>query len=405
MTARSLKRKFDRCGVGLWARLLSVSLSLSAFGAASARADQMVFNVDTNLSTGYLTGAGYAFGNLASTWDTASFTLGGTMVLDVALSGDMVQSVDFIELGFDYLVDSNNPTELNLTINPGFPGEGATLDVRLPFDPDVAAGNPVAIFDPFLALTNVDAGAELGTGGDLILTDDPIFRFRGTGQYFNSPTVPDGWPLNFGPYPTPVGSSFPGAPANPMFLTGTVSLVSTQLTFTGAWMSFGRGGAGALQTAMILTGRVVATAFITAPPIPPSVAWSGVNVSGITETSAVASATVNTNVDQAIVVYDFSDRGTNSTGDWLFSDVLGPVSAGLVNAPLEGLLPGFSFTVRFYGINGVTSGWSEAATFTTVCSIDIDGDGMSDCDEIIAGTDPTDPDSVLWVSIAATGTQ
>lgn len=215
------------------------------------KAEQVTFNVVPTSSSVDLTVAGHLFGDLASTFDTQTIPLGGTITLEVVESGGAIQSVDFIGLDFDYLADPNNPTIFNLTILSGLPGEGATSQVILPWGTLPPAGNPVTPLDPLLSLASGQAGTETGTGGDLLLTS-PVFSFVGTGQYQNSPNVPDGFPINLGPYP--LGVTFPGAPVGPNELDGLVSIVGSQLIVDGTFLTFGRGGAGALQTAMIHEG-------------------------------------------------------------------------------------------------------------------------------------------------------
>lgn len=241
------------------AAYVGVGMLVAAHGTA-VRAEQVKFYVDPGVSTVEMSAAGYLFGSLASTFDSQVMPLGGSLTLDVVVAGAAVQSVDFVALEFEYLVELGDPTVFTFTILPGFPGAGATTEAILPWGTLPPAGNPVTVFDPVLSLVEGDAGVASGTGGDLILTG-PVFSFVGTAQYRNNPSVADGWPLNFGPYP--LGDTFPGAPAGPNELDGVVTLVGAELEFTGTFLSFGRGGAGALQTAMIHTGVVTAR---TSPP-------------------------------------------------------------------------------------------------------------------------------------------
>ncbi|MFT5130072.1 MAG: hypothetical protein ACI8W8_003701, partial [Rhodothermales bacterium] len=81
---------------------------------------------------------------------------------------------------------------------------------------------------------------------------------------------------------------------------------------------------------------------------------------------AQLTALLNTNVANAILVWDSSDQGTGAPGDWANSTVLGPVSAGQVLAPATPLTPNTTYVARFYGIDGgAVEGWSEPVTFTS----------------------------------------
>lgn len=219
--------------------------------ANPAQAEQVTFNLDPDTSSVDLTAAGFVFGNIATTFDTQTIPLGGTITLEVVESGGVVQSVDFVALEFDYLADPNDPTVFTFTVLAGFPGAGASPQAILPWGTLPPAGNPVTVLDPLLSLDSATGGTESGTGGDLTLTS-PVFSFVATGQYQNNPNVPDGFPINFGPYP--LGDTFPGAPAGPNKLDGVVSIVGNSYVFNGTFLSIGRGGAGALQTAMVHTG-------------------------------------------------------------------------------------------------------------------------------------------------------
>ncbi len=96
------------------------------------------------------------------------------------------------------------------------------------------------------------------------------------------------------------------------------------------------------------------------------IVWSSIGVSNITVTSSWAYATINTNLDELVLVWDTSDKGTSNTADWAYSLERGAAGAGEVTGGMTKLLADTEYTWRFYGTNSYpTNGWSPAATFPT----------------------------------------
>ncbi|MDP6525987.1 MAG: Ig-like domain-containing protein [Kiritimatiellia bacterium] len=101
-------------------------------------------------------------------------------------------------------------------------------------------------------------------------------------------------------------------------------------------------------------------------PTDGSIYWIGAGASNFTPTSARAYATVNTNMDEAILVWDRADKGTGSPSDWTNSVNLGAQPPGVVTGEATNLLADTRYVLRFYGTNSMpTNGWSAAYTFVT----------------------------------------
>jgi len=99
------------------------------------------------------------------------------------------------------------------------------------------------------------------------------------------------------------------------------------------------------------------------------ISWSSRGVSNVTATSAWAHATVNTNVSDAVLVWDTADRGDADTNAWANATSLGSNSAGVVTGLVTGLLADTTYTWRFYGTNAATNGWSAAEIFATALTV------------------------------------
>ncbi len=104
-------------------------------------------------------------------------------------------------------------------------------------------------------------------------------------------------------------------------------------------------------------------------PVPGEIIWSALAISTVSIDSAWAQATVNTNLDEAVLVWDTADRGTGGPGAWMGATNLGPQAAGTVSGQMTGLLGDTEYTWRLYGTNSwPTSAWSRAGTFITPLS-------------------------------------
>ncbi len=267
--------------------ILVFSVSLAPISEV-ADAEQLTFELNPSISSVDLTAFAYVSvaDVIRSTRDTQTIPLGGTIELEVAEVGGIVQSVDFVSLEFSYEATLENPTihkriSFFDSVSENIPA-GTELEVHLPFDDERAHGNPVPRFAPTLTIDEFGGGGtETGAGNELILTD-PVFEFEGSGQYFEIPfryAIPgdpnsgpapfqDGFPMDYGPYPaantfpemmpgTEYDPSLPDntvlepSPTNPERLKGTVTIVDGIYVFHGTVFSKGVGGAGILQTAQI----------------------------------------------------------------------------------------------------------------------------------------------------------
>ncbi|MEM9176849.1 MAG: PEP-CTERM sorting domain-containing protein [Myxococcota bacterium] len=235
------------------AALLTVVLS-----APGAFAVPFTFSVDSAVSGVDLTLVGLSGPTPITQPITETIPLSGSITLDVDVSGGTVQSVDFLSLDLLYVVDVANPVVFEANLIP----QGIPFEIRLPFDPALASGNPITPLDPRLTLDAASAGLEAGTGGGLTLAD-PGFGFEATGQLFGSPLAPDGFPFNLGPYP--LQDTFPGAPPDPNALDGAVTLVGNQLVFDATFLSIGLGGVGLVQAGQVHDGSLTATAVVPEP--------------------------------------------------------------------------------------------------------------------------------------------
>ncbi len=95
------------------------------------------------------------------------------------------------------------------------------------------------------------------------------------------------------------------------------------------------------------------------------VGWSAETTSAISTNSALASATVNTNITETVLVWDTEDRGVADTNDWSNQLSLGPWSTGVVSGQITNLTADTRYTWRLYGASNLSEGWSEATTFAT----------------------------------------
>ncbi|MEM7394095.1 MAG: hypothetical protein AAF492_17285, partial [Verrucomicrobiota bacterium] len=127
-----------------------------------------------------------------------------------------------------------------------------------------------------------------------------------------------------------------------------------------------------------------------------------------------ASADANGMIDIADAVFDVLaywggvDGGTNESG-WsnvVFAGSYTNVTNFNVTAVLNGLsLSNIYYTLRM--TNCLESFWAQPSVLFAFTNLvgDSDGDGMSDVAEMIANTDPLDPNSFLWVTIDTTADQ
>jgi hypothetical protein len=128
--------------------------------------------------------------------------------------------------------------------------------------------------------------------------------------------------------------------------------------------SAGQGGAGG-QAGTPGTSGIDGRVFITQGAVAAPITWTAESTSQVETNSAVASADVNVDLTDTVLVWDTQDEGDTNTTDWTFSNELGPTNAGTVNGMLTNLSSDTEYTWRFYGTNATHEGWSDPVTLVT----------------------------------------
>ncbi len=90
-------------------------------------------------------------------------------------------------------------------------------------------------------------------------------------------------------------------------------------------------------------------------------------VSDVTATAAQASVVTDTALDQARLLWDTTDKGTDDPADWTLGNLsLGAQAAdATVSGQMTGLAADTLYTFRFYGEHDTETDWSLARTFAT----------------------------------------
>lgn len=104
--------------------------------------------------------------------------------------------------------------------------------------------------------------------------------------------------------------------------------------------------------------------------LPDGISWTATDTTNILQTSAWTTASVNTNLDTCILVWEETatapDPGPGTTNDWSYHRDLGTPTAGTVTAQITNLTAGTVYVWRFYGESGSTNEWSGAVNFSTI---------------------------------------
>ncbi|MEM9385018.1 MAG: putative Ig domain-containing protein [Pseudomonadota bacterium] len=220
------------------------------------RIDDLTLEIEAAESSVDLMLAAVFGADVISTFGTGTFPLSGTLEVQVESAGEEVLSVSFESLTLDYVVDPDNPTSIFIDVDDN--GMLVTVEARFPYDESINPGNPVDAFDPQLWVRadgggDSDIGTQTGTGGQLTL-EAPRYAFVGTANTFNSPAAPDGFPLQLNPYNRFSRDSFDGAPTDPRFLDGLVTVEGCRVLFHGSFLGYAVAGVGLVQSALIHSG-------------------------------------------------------------------------------------------------------------------------------------------------------
>jgi hypothetical protein len=124
--------------------------------------------------------------------------------------------------------------------------------------------------------------------------------------------------------------------------------------------------------------------------VPGAILWTGLSTSNALGGAVWASATVNTNLDASVLVWDATDQGTSNISDWAASRLLGAQTNETVSGQMTNLSVDTAYTWRLYGTNAwPAEAWSDAVSFTTTLS--------SNQAPVFASATPTE-----WNTIALT---
>ena len=99
-----------------------------------------------------------------------------------------------------------------------------------------------------------------------------------------------------------------------------------------------------------------------------SISWDAETTSAVTTNSALAAATVSTNLTETVLIWDTLDQGITSTNVWTYRRSLGPSTPGVVSGQITNLTVDTRYAWRLYGINSFNEVWSQSSTFATTMS-------------------------------------
>ena len=101
-----------------------------------------------------------------------------------------------------------------------------------------------------------------------------------------------------------------------------------------------------------------------------AIIWTGRDTRNITQNAAEAAASVNTDLDEAVLVWDTEDHGTDSTDDWPVDNRLSleAQTAGEVTGDMTNLDADTAYVWRMFGSTSETDGWSAQTDFVTSLS-------------------------------------
>jgi hypothetical protein len=328
---------------GVWAN--SATLGAQNAGRVAAQAAPLT------ASTAYVARLYAANGGEEAWSEPISFTTGAAPFYNSTSS--LIQSSQFYAavnlgqgegVGFDSSAPYNQLGAVNATYSWVTDGSGADY-FSVPIGP-----TPILLFDlgSDVLLSEISTWAYAGGNRARDFTLRFATDAEGTGNFGNSITYAPSFVA---------GPDY--APRSSHDFSGNVMARYVEMTITDNYRDFPGGGTGGDRVGL---GEV---AFEQIAQPAGSVLWFNHSATVDGPDTATLQASVNRDLATTILVWDTSDKGTGSTGDWANSVALGAQSDGAISERITGLLIDTTYTWRLFGIDAqATQGWSDASSFT-----------------------------------------